>query len=51
MLLTVAAASAATLSGAAALAAWEFGADMLRVHDVAETVQALRVWLAIGDGV
>ncbi|MFZ4069521.1 MAG: dihydropteroate synthase [Caulobacterales bacterium] len=36
---------------AAALAAWEFGADMLRVHDVAETVQALRVWLAIGDGV
>jgi dihydropteroate synthase len=36
---------------AAALAAWEFGADMLRVHDVAETAQALRVWLAIGDGV
>jgi dihydropteroate synthase len=32
----------------AALAAWEFGADMLRVHDVAETVQALKVWLAIG---
>ncbi|MBU6374049.1 MAG: dihydropteroate synthase [Alphaproteobacteria bacterium] len=32
----------------AALAAWEFGADMLRVHDVRETVQALRVWLAIG---
>jgi dihydropteroate synthase len=26
---------------AAALAAWEFGADMLRVHDVAETAQAL----------
>jgi dihydropteroate synthase len=36
---------------AAALAAWEFGADMLRVHDVAETAQALRVWLAIGEGV
>jgi dihydropteroate synthase len=36
---------------AAALAAWEFGADMLRVHDVPETVQALRVWLAIGEGV
>lgn len=36
---------------AAALAAWEFGADMLRVHDIAETAQALRVWLAIGDGV
>ena len=32
----------------AALAAWEFGADMLRVHDVRETTQALRVWLAIG---
>ena len=35
---------------AAALAAWEFGADMLRVHDVPETVQALRVWLAVGEG-
>lgn len=35
---------------AAALAAWEMGADMIRVHDVAETAQALRVWLAIGEG-
>lgn len=33
----------------AALAAWEFGADMLRVHDVRETAQALRMWLAIGS--
>jgi dihydropteroate synthase len=38
-------------SVAAALAAWEFGADMLRVHDVYETAQALRLWLAIGDRV
>jgi dihydropteroate synthase len=35
---------------AAALAAWEFGADLLRVHDVRETVQALKVWLAVGAG-
>jgi dihydropteroate synthase len=32
----------------AALIAWEMGADMLRVHDVHETVQALRVWMAVG---
>lgn len=35
---------------AAALAAWEFGADVLRVHDVRETAQALKVWLAVGAG-
>ncbi|MBL8531562.1 MAG: dihydropteroate synthase [Hyphomonadaceae bacterium] len=32
---------------AAALAATQNGAAMVRVHDVAETVQALRVWRAI----
>jgi dihydropteroate synthase len=32
---------------AAALAAAEAGAQILRVHDVAETAQALRVWQAI----
>lgn len=32
---------------AAALLAHEFGADMLRVHDVAETVQAIKVWQAV----
>jgi dihydropteroate synthase len=32
---------------AAALFALENGADILRVHDVAETVQALRVWQAL----
>ena len=32
---------------AVALAAAERGADMLRVHDVGETVQALRVGAAI----
>ena len=31
-------------SMAAALAALERGAALLRVHDVAETVQAVRVW-------
>ena len=31
-------------SVAAALFAWTRGASILRVHDVAETVQALRVW-------
>ncbi len=35
---------------AAALFAANKGADMLRVHDVAETVQALRVARAIGEG-
>lgn len=34
-------------SVAAALAAWVGGARTLRVHDVAETAQALRVWRAI----
>jgi acetyl-CoA carboxylase biotin carboxylase subunit len=33
-------------SVAAALQAVQSGADMLRVHDVAETVQALKVWQA-----
>ena len=33
-------------SVAAALQAAQAGADMLRVHDVAETVQALKVWQA-----
>lgn len=32
---------------AAALAAADQGADVIRVHDVAETVQALKVWKAI----
>jgi dihydropteroate synthase len=32
---------------AAALLACEFGADMIRVHDVAETVQAIKVWQAV----
>jgi dihydropteroate synthase len=32
---------------AAALAAVEAGAQILRVHDVAETAQALRIWQAI----
>lgn len=34
-------------SVAAALVAAQNGADMVRVHDVAETVQALKVWRAI----
>ena len=34
-------------SVAAALAAWEQGARTLRVHDVAETAQALKVWQAL----
>ncbi|MGE3302643.1 MAG: dihydropteroate synthase, partial [Hyphomonadaceae bacterium] len=29
-----------------ALLAAEAGADIVRVHDVAETVQALRIWRA-----
>ena len=33
---------------AAALIAAQNGADMVRVHDVAETVQALKVWRALG---
>jgi dihydropteroate synthase len=35
---------------AGALAAADRGADVLRVHDVAETVDALRVWAAITGG-
>ncbi len=35
-------------SVAAALLAAQKGAAMLRVHDVAETVQALKVWRAVG---
>ena len=35
---------------AAALAALDRGATILRVHDVAETVQAVRVWRAINAG-
>lgn len=40
------------LGGSIAAALWsaQMGADILRVHDVSETVQALRVWEAIGDG-
>lgn len=34
-------------SVAAALLAAQAGADMVRVHDVAETVQALKVWRAV----
>ena len=34
-------------SVAAALAAWEQGARTVRVHDVAETAQALKVWQAL----
>lgn len=34
---------------AVALAGFERGIQMIRVHDVAETVQALAVWQAIGD--
>ena len=39
------------LAGSLAAALWsvQAGADILRVHDVAETVQALRVWDAIGQ--
>ncbi|OHC76514.1 MAG: dihydropteroate synthase [Rhodospirillales bacterium RIFCSPLOWO2_12_FULL_58_28] len=35
---------------AAALAGAERGVHILRVHDVAETMQALKVWRAIADG-
>jgi dihydropteroate synthase len=35
---------------AAALAAVARGAAMVRVHDVRETVDALKVWLAVDDG-
>jgi len=37
-------------SVAVALAAAAAGASILRVHDVAETVQALRMWKACADG-
>jgi len=39
----------ATPSAVAALAAAVRGAAILRVHDVAETVSALRIWQALGD--
>lgn len=35
---------------AAAIRAVSLGADMLRVHDVRETVQAMRVWRAMEEG-
>jgi dihydropteroate synthase len=40
------------LGGSIAAALWsaQAGADILRVHDVSETVQALRVWEAMADG-
>jgi len=40
------------LGGSLAAALWSAakGADILRVHDVSETVQALRVWEAMTDG-
>ena len=40
------------LGGSLAAALWSAtkGADILRVHDVGETVQALRVWEAMADG-
>ncbi len=40
------------LGGSIAAALWsaQAGADILRVHDVSETVQALRVWGAMADG-
>jgi len=40
------------LGGSLAAALWsaQTGADILRVHDVSETVQALRVWEAMASG-
>ncbi len=40
------------LGGSIATALWsaQMGADILRVHDVSETVQAMRVWEAIANG-
>jgi len=40
------------IGGSLAAALWsaQKGADILRVHDVSETVQALRVWEAMADG-
>ena len=40
------------LGGSLAAALWsvQAGADILRVHDVAETVQAVKVWEAMADG-
>ena len=40
------------LGGSLAAALWSAakGADIVRVHDVSETVQALRVWEAMADG-
>jgi dihydropteroate synthase len=36
-------------SVAAAVCAFERGAAIVRVHDVAQTVDALKVWLAVRD--
>jgi dihydropteroate synthase len=40
------------LGGSIAAALWsaQAGADILRVHDVSETVQAVRVWEAVANG-
>ncbi|MEP1230805.1 MAG: dihydropteroate synthase, partial [Litorimonas sp.] len=40
------------LGGSVAAALWsaQAGADVLRVHDVSETVQAMKVWEAISGG-
>jgi len=40
------------IGGSLAAALWsvQMGADILRVHDVSETVQAVKVWVAISDG-
>ena len=40
------------LGGSIAAALWsaQAGADILRVHDVSETVQAVKVWEAVSDG-
>lgn len=40
------------LAGSLAAALWsvQAGADIVRVHDVAETLQAIRVWRAIASG-
>ena len=40
------------LGGSIAAALWsaQMGADILRVHDVSETVQAVKVWEAMANG-
>ena len=37
------------ISAEAARIAWEKGAKILRVHDVAETIDALKLWKAINN--